>query len=73
MAASRAWDATSIPDLTGRTIAVTGANSGPGLEATRAFARKGATVVVACRDERRGEAAAREIRRDVRDADDGRA
>lgn len=36
---------------------VTGANSGIGLVAARELARKGASVVVACRDTRKGEAA----------------
>jgi NAD(P)-dependent dehydrogenase (short-subunit alcohol dehydrogenase family) len=47
-----------MPDLTGRTIVVTGANSGIGLETARAFAAASAHVVLAVRDLVRGEAAA---------------
>ena len=50
-----------LPDLTGRTIVVTGANSGIGLEASRTFAGAGAHVVLAVRDVARGEAAAATI------------
>ncbi|QLH81454.1 oxidoreductase [Halosimplex pelagicum] len=57
------WTAADVPDLSGQTIAVTGANSGLGFEATRVFARKGATVVMACRSTDRGERAAADIRR----------
>jgi NAD(P)-dependent dehydrogenase (short-subunit alcohol dehydrogenase family) len=37
-------------DLTGKTIVVTGASSGLGVEASRVFAKAGATVVMAVRD-----------------------
>ncbi|WP_423743437.1 oxidoreductase (plasmid) [Haladaptatus sp. SPP-AMP-3] len=43
------WTAERMPDMTGETVIVTGANSGLGYEVTRAFARKGASVVMACR------------------------
>ncbi len=43
------WTTANIPDLTGKVIMVTGANSGMGLESTREFARKGAQVILACR------------------------
>jgi NAD(P)-dependent dehydrogenase (short-subunit alcohol dehydrogenase family) len=55
------WTAENIPDLTGKTAVVTGANSGIGYETARALARKGATVILACRDKDKGNAAAQKI------------
>ncbi|MDG5775760.1 oxidoreductase [Haloarculaceae archaeon H-GB2-1] len=51
------WTAEQMGDLSGATVVVTGANSGIGFEATREFARHGATVVMACRSVERGERA----------------
>jgi len=62
---SEKWTAEQIPDQTGRTAVVTGANSGLGLVVARELARAGADVVVACRDTGKGEAAADSIRGDV--------
>ncbi|WP_405645685.1 oxidoreductase [Streptomyces sp. NBC_00019] len=56
-----AWNATHLPDLTGRIAVITGANSGIGLTAAAALTGAGAHVVFAVRDPRRGEAAARTV------------
>jgi NAD(P)-dependent dehydrogenase (short-subunit alcohol dehydrogenase family) len=55
------WTAEQIPDQTGRTAVVTGANSGLGLETARELARHGANVVLACRDTVKGEDALGDI------------
>ncbi|MEU0335784.1 oxidoreductase [Streptomyces sp. NPDC006193] len=52
------WDATRLPDMNGRTVVITGANSGIGRTAAQALARAGAHVVFAVRDLARGRAAA---------------
>ena len=52
----------SAPDLDGRTIIVTGGNSGIGKEAAVELAAMGATVVVAARNRAKGEAALAEIK-----------
>jgi NAD(P)-dependent dehydrogenase (short-subunit alcohol dehydrogenase family) len=55
------WTAENIPDLSGKIAIVTGANSGIGYETARALARKGVTVILACRDKDKGKAAVRQI------------
>lgn len=58
MSKPRNWTADDMPDLTGRIVLVTGANSGIGYEVTLAFAGKGAHVVMACRNLKKAETAA---------------
>ncbi|GHD99855.1 oxidoreductase [Streptomyces alanosinicus] len=55
---TKKWNATHLPDLSGRTAVITGANSGLGLVTAQALARAGAHVVFAVRDLARGGAAA---------------
>ncbi|WP_375479219.1 SDR family NAD(P)-dependent oxidoreductase [uncultured Jatrophihabitans sp.] len=60
----RTWWSDDVPAgaLTGRTVAITGANSGLGLAITMGAARLGAAVRMLCRDEARGESAAARVR-----------
>ncbi len=51
------WTQNDIPDLTGKVVVITGANSGLGLESTRAIAGKNATVIMACRNLQKAEKA----------------
>ncbi len=51
------WTTDNIPSLIGKTIIVTGGNSGLGLQAVKAFAEKGALVILACRNAAKGDVA----------------
>jgi NAD(P)-dependent dehydrogenase (short-subunit alcohol dehydrogenase family) len=59
------WTVAEIPDQTGRTFIVTGANSGIGASTARALAGAGGTVVLACRDTAKGAVAAATMLGDV--------
>jgi len=51
------WTVENIPDLAGKVIIVTGGNSGLGYESVKAFAAKGAEVIMASRSTDKGEEA----------------
>ncbi|MCK5050452.1 MAG: SDR family NAD(P)-dependent oxidoreductase [Candidatus Cloacimonetes bacterium] len=55
------WTTANIPDLTEKVIIVTGGNSGLGYESVKAFAEKGAEVILTSRSVKKGEAAKKEI------------
>lgn len=59
------WGVKDIPGQRGRVAVVTGANSGLGFVTARELARAGARVVLACRSEARGGAAAERIAAEV--------
>jgi NAD(P)-dependent dehydrogenase (short-subunit alcohol dehydrogenase family) len=55
------WTTADIPDQTGRTAVITGANTGLGYETANALAAKGAHVVLAVRNLDKGKEAARRV------------
>jgi NAD(P)-dependent dehydrogenase (short-subunit alcohol dehydrogenase family) len=59
---TKQWDAGRIPALDGRVALVTGANSGLGWNVALELARRGAHVVMACRNTAKAEQAAADIR-----------
>ncbi|HLH59018.1 MAG TPA: oxidoreductase [Streptosporangiaceae bacterium] len=63
------WTEADVPDQSGRTAVITGANSGIGFETARVLAARGACVVLACRDEARAAGAAARIRGSAPGAD----
>jgi NAD(P)-dependent dehydrogenase (short-subunit alcohol dehydrogenase family) len=55
------WSEADIPDQTGRTVLITGANSGLGLRSAQVMAGMGARVLMACRNAERGRAAVAKV------------
>src|SRR5579864_4943630 len=49
--------------MTGKTVLITGANSGIGFVSARELAARGARVLMVCRDEARGRAARHDVAR----------
>jgi NAD(P)-dependent dehydrogenase (short-subunit alcohol dehydrogenase family) len=60
-----AWNPTEVPDQSGRTFIVTGANGGLGVETTTVLASKGGTVIMACRNTEKAKTIADRIDGDV--------
>ena len=65
MTSAARWTPADLPDQTGRTALVTGANSGLGFHTALELARKGARVLMACRDPQRAQAALDRLRGQV--------
>lgn len=63
------WVEQHVPSQAGKIALITGANSGLGFETARALACRGVRVFLAVRDRAKGERAAAEIRRALREAD----
>ncbi len=63
------WDSSHILDQKGRVAIVTGASSGIGYETARVLAEKDATVIIAQRNLKKGNAAAKKIKAGCQDAD----
>ena len=61
MTGTTKWTADAVPDQTGRTVLITGANSGLGLRSAEALASHGARVLMGCRNEARAEAARTQV------------
>jgi NAD(P)-dependent dehydrogenase (short-subunit alcohol dehydrogenase family) len=60
------WSEANLPDLRGRRVIITGANSGIGRRAAAALAEVGASLTLAVRDVAKGESAASAMTGDVR-------
>jgi len=63
------FTAADVPDQSGRTILVTGANTGLGFEASKVLAERGARVLLGCRSEEKAQLAIASIKSEVPDAD----
>lgn len=64
----KGWTVADIPSQQGRRALITGANSGIGYYAALELARRGAHVLMGCRDRARGDAALARLRREVASA-----
>ena len=62
------WTQADIPDLTGKVVIITGANSGIGYEAALELARKGGRTILACRSMDKAQAALSQIQAQVPNA-----
>src|ERR1039458_9126075 len=67
-AIGKGWTVADIPSQAGRRALITGANNGIGYHAALELARKGAHVLLACRNKTLGDAAMARLRAEVPDA-----
>ena len=65
MAKAGKWTAAQMPSQAGKTILVTGANSGIGYQTALELARHGAHVILGCRSQSKGDAALDRLRREA--------
>ncbi len=63
------WDSENISDQKGKVVIVTGSSSGLGFETAKVLASKKATVIVAVRNEVKGDAAVEKIKVENPNAD----
>ena len=61
----KGWTVSDVPSQAGRRALITGANSGIGYYAALELARKGAHVLLACRDKPKGDAALGRLRAEI--------
>lgn len=63
------WINKNVPDQTGKTVVITGANSGLGFATSEILASKNAKIIMLCRNKSRGEEAIQKINKSVNNAD----
>mmetsp|Transcript_6004 Transcript_6004/g.6896 ORF Transcript_6004/g.6896 Transcript_6004/m.6896 type:complete len:301 (+) Transcript_6004:210-1112(+) len=61
------WTISEVPDLSGKTVVVTGGNTGLGFKSCLEFARNNAEVILACRNKEKGDAAVARIKAEIPD------
>ena len=57
------WNIQNIPDQSNKTIIITGASSGLGMEASKVLSAKNATIIMAVRNTKKGEIVSEEIKK----------
>lgn len=63
MGNTQTWTSNNIPDLKGKVVVITGANTGLGYESAKQLLANGADVIMACRSVQKAQAAADELKK----------